>query len=78
MNVLPMPPGAVAKAHYHDGIETISYLLEGECAVYYGDNLQKRVLVPGRPVFRRRRHAARSTEREREAVHMDRRPFVRQ
>src|SRR4029077_15160314 len=25
MNVLPMPPGAVAKAHYHKGIETIAY-----------------------------------------------------
>lgn len=45
MNILPMPPGAVAKAHYHEGIETIAYMLEGECAVYYGDNLQKRVLV---------------------------------
>ena len=45
MNVLPMPPGAVAKAHYHKGIETIAYMLEGECAVYYGDDLQKRLLV---------------------------------
>jgi uncharacterized RmlC-like cupin family protein len=45
MNVMPMPPGARAKAHYHDGIETIAYLLEGECAVYYGDNLEQRVVV---------------------------------
>jgi uncharacterized RmlC-like cupin family protein len=45
MNILPMPPGAVAKAHYHKVIETIAYMLEGECAVYYGDNLQKRMLV---------------------------------
>jgi uncharacterized RmlC-like cupin family protein len=45
MNVLLMPPGAVAKAHYHKGIETIAYMLEGECTVYYGDDLQKRVLV---------------------------------
>jgi len=45
MNVLPMPAGAVAKAHCHEGIETIAYMLEGECAVYYGDSLQKRVLV---------------------------------
>ena len=45
MNVLPMPPGAVAKAHYHKGVETIAYMLEGECTVYYGDDLQKRVLV---------------------------------
>jgi uncharacterized RmlC-like cupin family protein len=45
MNVLPMPPGAVAKAHYHRGIETIAYMLEGECIVYYGDDLQNHVLV---------------------------------
>ena len=25
MNVLPMPPGARAKVHCHDGIETIAY-----------------------------------------------------
>ncbi|HZP78460.1 MAG TPA: cupin domain-containing protein [Pseudolabrys sp.] len=45
MNVLPMPPGIRAKAHYHKGIETIAYMLEGECAVYYGDELRQRVLV---------------------------------
>ena len=45
MNVLPMPAGIVAKAHYHEGIETIAYMLEGECAVYYGNDLEKRVWV---------------------------------
>jgi uncharacterized RmlC-like cupin family protein len=45
MNVMPMPPGAKAKPHYHEGIETIAYMLEGECYVYYGDDLQHRVLV---------------------------------
>jgi uncharacterized RmlC-like cupin family protein len=45
MNVLPMPVGAVAKAHYHKGIETIAYMLEGECTVYYGENLRKHVPV---------------------------------
>ena len=30
MNVMPMPAGAVAKAHYHKDIETIAYMLEGE------------------------------------------------
>jgi uncharacterized RmlC-like cupin family protein len=45
MNVLPVPPGAVAKAHYHNGIETIVYMLDGECAMYYGDDLAKRVVV---------------------------------
>lgn len=45
MNVLPMPSGARAKVHYHKGIETIAYLLEGECAVYYGDKLERRIVV---------------------------------
>ncbi len=45
MNILPMPAGVVAKAHYHKGIETIAFMLDGECTVYYGDDLQKRVLV---------------------------------
>ena len=45
MNVMPMPPGARAKAHYHEGIETIAYMLTGECAVYYGDNLERCVQV---------------------------------
>lgn len=42
LNVLPMPAGARAKVHYHRGIETIAYLLEGECAVYYGEKLEHR------------------------------------
>lgn len=45
MNLLPMSSGAVAKAHYHEGIETIAYLLEGECVVYYGEDLLDRVHV---------------------------------
>lgn len=52
MNVLPMPPGARAKVHYHQGIETIAYLLEGECAVYYGQQVEHHVLVhKGEQVF---------------------------
>ena len=52
MNVMPMPPGARAKAHYHDGIETIAYMLDGECSVYYGDELERRMLVrTGEQVF---------------------------
>ena len=42
MNLLPMPSGGRAKAHFHRGIETIAYLLEGACAVYYGDKLERR------------------------------------
>lgn len=45
MNILPMPDGARAKVHYHRRIETIAYLLEGACAVYYGDQLEHRVSV---------------------------------
>ena len=45
MNILPMPSGARAKVHYHGRIETIAYLLEGECAVYFGDDLQSRAVV---------------------------------
>lgn len=58
LTVLPMPPGARAKAHYHDGIETLAYLLEGDCAVYHGERLEHRAamhagecmyLPPGEP-----------------------------
>ena len=45
MNVLPMPDGARAKVHYHRGIETIAYLLEGECFVYHGDQAEHRAVV---------------------------------
>jgi uncharacterized RmlC-like cupin family protein len=45
MNILPMPDGARARVHYHRGIETISYLLEGECAVYYGEHVERRIAV---------------------------------
>jgi uncharacterized RmlC-like cupin family protein len=45
MSVLPMPDGARAKVHYHRGIETIAYLLEGECAVYHGDQVEHRAIV---------------------------------
>jgi len=45
MNVLPMPAGARAKVHYHDKIETIAYLLEGRCAVYYGERMEHQTLL---------------------------------
>lgn len=45
MNILPIPPGGVAKAHYHKDIETIAYVLDGECVVYYGDELEKSVVL---------------------------------
>ena len=52
MNVLPMPHGRQAKVHYHDRIETIAYLLEGECWVFYGPELEHRVdLVAGDQIY---------------------------
>jgi len=52
MNVLPMPPGAKAKSHFHKGIDTIAYLLDGHCSVYYGDRLEHRAeLKPGEQMF---------------------------
>ena len=37
MNVLPVPVGGRAKAHYHRGSKISSYLLNGECAVAGGE-----------------------------------------
>ncbi len=52
MNVMPMPPGAKAKAHYHKDIETIAYLLDGECVVYFGAGFDERATVhAGEHVF---------------------------
>ena len=52
MNVLPMPHGARAKAHYHDGIETIAYLLAGACSVHYGPAMESRAeLRAGDQIF---------------------------
>jgi uncharacterized RmlC-like cupin family protein len=45
MNVLPVPAGRRAKVHYHKGIETIAYLLEGVCVVYYGERLERQFAV---------------------------------
>jgi uncharacterized RmlC-like cupin family protein len=43
--VLPMPPGARAKVHYHEGIETIATLVAGKCSVYYGGRLEHRAAM---------------------------------
>lgn len=52
MNVLPMRPGDRAKVHYHEDIETIAYLLDGHCRVYFGDRLQKHLdLKAGEQIF---------------------------
>ena len=52
MNVLPMPPDAKAKPHYHKGIETIAYMLKGECTVFHGERLESQTVVKqGEQIF---------------------------
>ena len=52
MNVIPIPPLSTAKPHYHKGIETIAYMLEGECTVFHGKKLANQTLVKqGEQIF---------------------------
>ena len=52
MNVLPMPPGVHSVPHIHKEIETIAYLLEGECTLFHGENLEQQTLVKqGEQIF---------------------------
>jgi len=52
MNVLPMPPGVHSIPHIHKEIETIAYLLEGECTLFYGEKLEHHILVrKGEQIF---------------------------
>ena len=52
MNVLPMSPGVHSVPHIHKEIETIAYLLEGECTLFHGDNLEQQTLVKqGEQIF---------------------------
>jgi uncharacterized RmlC-like cupin family protein len=40
MNLVVVPPGGTAEAHYHDGYETAIYLLSGTVKTLYGANLE--------------------------------------
>ena len=52
MNVLPMPPGGKSQPHIHKGIETIAYMLEGECTLFHGQKLESQTLVKqGEQIF---------------------------
>lgn len=41
MNLVVIPPGAVAQAHYHKDFETGIYVLQGEVETRYGENLEQ-------------------------------------
>ena len=48
MHVLEIPPGAKAKAHFHEKHETAIYMLEGEAEMLWGEKLQHKMVVrPG-------------------------------
>ena len=40
MNLVIIPPGATADAHFHEGFETAIYLLSGRVETRYGDGLR--------------------------------------
>ena len=44
MHMVVFPPGAEAKAHYHDGFETAIYILEGSVETRFGDGLRHTVV----------------------------------
>jgi len=52
MNVLPMLPGVRSKPHVHKGIETIAYMLQGECTLFHGEQLENQTLIrQGEQIF---------------------------
>jgi uncharacterized RmlC-like cupin family protein len=52
MNLVVIPPGATADAHFHDGFETAIYLLSGRVETRYGDDLRHRCInEPGDFLF---------------------------
>ena len=40
MHLVVIPPGEKAVAHYHDGYETVIYIIEGKAETRYGHNLE--------------------------------------
>ena len=45
MHLLTIPPGGRAKAHLHENHETAIYVLQGEGAMWYGENLSEHLTV---------------------------------
>ncbi len=45
MHLLTIPPEGQAKAHLHENHETAIYVLQGEGAMWYGDNLSEHLVV---------------------------------
>ena len=45
LQLLTIPPGARAKAHKHEAHETAIYVLSGEAAMCYGENLEEHMIT---------------------------------
>lgn len=45
MHLLTIPPGAKARAHMHENHETSIYVMHGEGAMWYGDELSEHMLA---------------------------------
>jgi uncharacterized RmlC-like cupin family protein len=45
LHMVVLPPGAKAKAHYHEAHETAIYMLEGVTEMHYGEKLEKHMRV---------------------------------
>lgn len=45
MHLLTIPPGARARAHLHETHETAIYVLSGEAVMWFGPNLEERVVT---------------------------------
>lgn len=41
MHLVVIPPGGQAVAHYHDGYETVIYIIQGKAETKYGENLEQ-------------------------------------
>lgn len=41
MHLVVIPPGGKAVAHYHDGYETVIYIIQGKAETKYGNNLEQ-------------------------------------
>ena len=52
LQLVRVPPGGRARAHYHDSHETAAYVLEGEVVTWYGPELERHVVTgPGDFVY---------------------------
>ncbi len=45
MHLVTVPPGGRAQAHLHENHESAIYVVSGESEVWYGDDLEERLLV---------------------------------